>query len=88
MAAYRRIVDRFRDKGIRNVAFVWHSFASTGSEELMDWYPGDGYVDWVGISYFNQPQSYMMPVIDAAKKLKKPVSRWMIFPFLEFILKG
>lgn len=72
-AAYRRIVDRFRAKGVKNVAFVWHSFASTGSRKAMDWYPGDGYVDWVGISYFNQSQSYMRPVLDIAKTLGKPV---------------
>ena len=71
--AYRRIVDRFRANGIRNAAFVWHSWASRSAEPLVSWYPGDAYVDWVGISYFNQPQSYLMPVIEFAKQHGKPV---------------
>ena len=71
--AYRRIVDRFRKHGVQNVAFVWHSYASVGSSHLAQWYPGDDYVDWVGISYFNQPQSYMQPVITFAREHNKPV---------------
>jgi len=71
--AYRRIVDRFRMHGVTNVAFVWHSYASVGSQKLAAWYPGDDYVDWVGISYFNQPQHYMQPVVQFAHDHGKPV---------------
>jgi len=71
--AYRRIVDRFRKHGVQNVAYVWHSYASVGSSRIDQWYPGDDYVDWVGISYFNQPQSYMQPVLTFARARGKPV---------------
>ena len=39
--------------------FVWHSWAATtytsySSPQLNDFYPGDDYVDWIGISVFSQ----------------------------------
>jgi hypothetical protein len=81
--AYRRLVDRFRKHGVRNVAYVWHSYAGSVQRPLIDWYPGDDYVDWVGLSYFNQPQRYMEPVVQFAKQHGKPViiaesSPWMV----------
>src|SRR5258708_6824924 len=39
--AYHRLVDRFRRRGVRNVAYVWHSYASVQTRPLYDWYPGD-----------------------------------------------
>lgn len=73
-AAYRHIVDRFRSAAVANVAYIWHSYARAGtygSHDLMDWYPGDQYVDWVGISYFwNEPEARERVVkIARAKKL-------------------
>ena len=53
--AYRRIVDGVRAKGADNVAFVWHSWGfqhSFGQASVATWYPGDSYVDWVGVSLF------------------------------------
>lgn len=62
-AAYRRIVDVLRARGVRNVAYVWQSCASPiddqldgGFENINDWYPGDNYVDWVGLSWFLLPE--------------------------------
>lgn len=71
--AYQRLVDRFRKNGITNVAFVWHSYGSVASKDISPWYPGDSYVDWVGLSYFNQPQGYMKPVVEFAKLHQKPL---------------
>ncbi len=52
-AAYRRIVDHLRAQGVDNVTFVWHSASDSDSRErLLQWYPGDDYVDWVGLSFF------------------------------------
>jgi len=41
-----------RDK----VKFVWHSWAAPRAESvgLVDFYPGDDFVDWIGISIFQQ----------------------------------
>ena len=52
--AYKRIVDLIRAQGADNIAFVWHSYAAPTYKgyALADWYPGDDYVDWVGISLF------------------------------------
>ncbi len=59
IAAYRRIVDGLRAAGVDNAEYVWQSAASPLTDldgyragELGGWYPGDEYVDWVGISYF------------------------------------
>lgn len=70
IAAWRYFVDRMREQGVRNAAYVWHSWgvdAYYGSEDFPDyyplllpgeevtqalWYPGDDYVDWVGLSVF------------------------------------
>ncbi len=56
--AFRYIVKMFRKQGVTNAAFVWHSMASfEAGMNLMDWYPGDAYVDWFGISFFSTQQS-------------------------------
>lgn len=55
VAAWRRIVDIFRQEGVTNVAWIWTPVAFPPPP--MDWghdpdwqayYPGDDYVDWVG----------------------------------------
>ncbi|CAJ1961557.1 unnamed protein product [Cylindrotheca closterium] len=38
----------------RVVSFVWHSWAAPKVAPLADFYPGDKYVDWVGVSIFQQ----------------------------------
>ena len=79
--AYKHIVDLIRAKGVDNIAFVWHSFASKPFKDyqLSDWYPGDDYVDWVGISVFGHAYGgtnfgrYCDDVLEFAKQKKKPV---------------
>ena len=54
---------RVRDNGVSNFASVWQSCASpiddilegNTHENIGDWYPGDSYVDWVGLSWFLLP---------------------------------
>ncbi len=72
--AYRHIVDLFRKNDVQNAAYVWHSFGSaTVSQSPAPWFPGDAYVDWFAISYFDQPQSLMMPMVKLAKEHHKPL---------------
>ncbi len=79
--AYRHIVDLMREKGVDNVAFIWHSYASKPFKDypLSTWYPGDNYVDWVAISVFGHAYSgpdfgpYCDNVLSFAKQHKKPV---------------
>jgi hypothetical protein len=55
--AYRRIHRIFADAGAGNVAFVWSPNWNSGPNEpwnrMEHYYPGDAYVDWVGVSGYN-----------------------------------
>ncbi len=75
---YRRIVDRLRNNKVENVAFVWHSYTSYPiymGKRVADFYPGDDYVDWFGVSFFdNSPSNInMMNVVAMAKEHGKPL---------------
>lgn len=61
VAAWRHIHDVFARAGVRNVAWVWAPNADShpGGTSTTSWnnwrryYPGDAYVDWVGIDGYN-----------------------------------
>ena len=55
--AFRYIVDFLRKEKVENAAYVWHSqcWGEKASQQWMDWYPGDGYVDWFASSLFSIP---------------------------------
>lgn len=79
--AYRRVVDILRGEGVDNLALVWHSYAyeTYKGYPISDWYPGDDYVDWVGISVFFQPYygaglgPHGDAVLEFARARRKPV---------------
>ncbi|HQU73417.1 MAG: hypothetical protein KDI06_20435 [Calditrichaeota bacterium] len=97
IAAYRYFVDRMRQAGVKNVAYVWHSWgvgAYYGSSDFPAfypplpqgqevnqalWYPGDDYVDWVGLSVFGsgwgdlQGNQVIQWLISFAENHGKPV---------------
>ncbi len=59
ITAWRRIVDGLRAAGAINVASVWQASAAPVDdlidgrrEDIREWYPGDDYVDWMGLSWF------------------------------------
>jgi len=57
VAAYRHVHDVFEAEGVRNVTWVWSpaSVDTPYAPDLADFYPGDDYVDWVGLSaYFDE----------------------------------
>ncbi len=66
VAAWRRIHNLFRAAGVSNVAWVWAPNADSkpGGTSLSSWnnwrhyYPGDAYVDWVGIDGYNWGSIY------------------------------
>ena len=67
-------------KGVDNVVMVWQCAAySEGTylqKPIEDWYPGDEYVDWIGLSYFTQVSSDTAPLeelLDFARQHHKPV---------------
>ena len=55
--AYRHIHNIFRNQNADNVIWVWgpnvESVPNTDWNQWGDYYPGDRYVDWVGVSGFN-----------------------------------
>ncbi|MBD3264742.1 MAG: hypothetical protein GF375_06540 [Candidatus Omnitrophica bacterium] len=71
--AYRYIVDRLRKDKVENVAYVWHSCGCYSYRPPIEWYPGNNYVDWVGLSYFYPVTKYTERVVELAEKLNKPL---------------
>ncbi len=59
--AWRRIHDLFAQEGVHNVSWVWAPnaesapglFDVTSPNNWRHYYPGDAYVDWVGIDGYN-----------------------------------
>lgn len=69
--AFRRIMDQLRAEGVTNVVSVWQSSGyNTNQASLLQWYPGDDYVDWLGYSYFKQsnPSGGIMQIARARRK--------------------
>ena len=61
-AAFVRIVDVLREEQADNFETVWQSGTSVaddvidgGHEDIKAFYPGDEYVDWMGLSWFMNP---------------------------------
>ena len=54
IAAYQYIVDYLNGKGVTNIAYVWQSatWGATAPNIIDSYYPGDAYVDYVGLSFF------------------------------------
>ena len=54
IAAWQHIVSIFREEDADNVEFVWCPNASAfDSDEGAEWYPGDGWVDWLCADGYN-----------------------------------
>jgi len=59
VAAYRRVVSIFRNRGVQNVEYTWQmtswSFATSTDDRryAAKWYPGDSYVTNVGTDPYN-----------------------------------
>jgi hypothetical protein len=60
--AWRRVVSLFSSSGAGNVAWIWSPNVSYyGSTPLSALYPGDAYVDWIGIDGYNFGTIQPMP---------------------------
>jgi len=57
VAAWRRIVDIFRQQGVTNARYVWvmtdWAYHATGEQAAAKWFPGDAYVDRLGSDPYN-----------------------------------
>ena len=60
--AWRHMVEIFRAEHADNVRWVWSPNADCmGSCPFTDYYPGDAYVDWVGIDVYNFAEAHGTP---------------------------
>lgn len=60
--AYRHIIDLFRKEGVKNITWCFHVYPPQGTGDvkelhqpwnnLINYYPGDDYIDWIGISVY------------------------------------
>lgn len=74
VAAWRRIVDVFRQKGADNVAWVWSpNVPDVGPVLHNKYYPGDDYVDWVGVSFYSGNPMSNLNAIYRAYAPRKPI---------------
>jgi hypothetical protein len=57
IAAWQHIWNIFRQQGVYNVTWLWGpNIQYKGGPPLSQWYPGNAYVDWVGLDgYFGYP---------------------------------
>lgn len=59
VSVWQRVVELFREEGARNVAWVWSPNVIEGLPEpdgrnaIEKYWPGDGYVDWIGLDGYN-----------------------------------
>jgi hypothetical protein len=53
VAAWRRVVEAARAAGADNATWVWALGSGAFPTEADPWYPGDDWVDWIGVSGFN-----------------------------------
>ncbi|MFZ1985553.1 MAG: glycosyl hydrolase [Desulfatitalea sp.] len=60
--AYRYVVDKVRSRGAKNIQWVLHLNSGTVPAEAWNnyksYYPGAGYVDWLGLSAYGQQYPY------------------------------
>ncbi|RZU54111.1 glycosyl hydrolase family 26 [Krasilnikovia cinnamomea] len=78
--AWRRMHRIFRQQGATNVAWVWAPNWNSGPDvswnKFHHYYPGDAYVDWVGVSGYNfskeSPKRLFSPIVKAYGK-RKPI---------------
>jgi mannan endo-1,4-beta-mannosidase len=58
VAAYQHIWNIFHQQEVHNVSWLWDpNISDSGASSFKSWYPGDQYVDYVGLDgYFNTPQ--------------------------------
>jgi hypothetical protein len=77
VAAWRHIVDVFRQHGANNVTWLWQvNSASSLTGPVRDWWPGSQYVTWIGVSgYYYVPgdayDNVFTPVVTAIRQFSQ-----------------
>lgn len=78
--AFQYIADQFRQMNVSNVKYVWHAMAwredPQAEIDFMSWYPSDEYVDYAGVSFFDNRQNHQKlrdKFVQLVKDLNKPL---------------
>ena len=87
VSAFKYITDRIRERGLDDIATVWCAAGGSAGfiafEQLMQYYPGDEYVDWWGVDVFS-PEEIGTPWLgefyDLAAQRRKPVMLGEVTP--------
>ncbi len=83
VASYRHIVDVLRQRGASNVAFVWSpNVPDVGGVDNKQYYPGDDYTDWIGVSFYSGNPVDNLSLIYRTYAAKKPffINEWATSP--------
>jgi len=84
IAAWRRLVDVFREEGADNAVFQFGpNCMDIGPHHWAEYYPGDDYVDWVGFSIYQyepemDPDKYMAIYDDYANRKPIIIPEWAV----------
>lgn len=82
--AWRHVWQIFHDAGVRNVIWVWSPNVVSGAPQvqLSSVYPGDAYVDWVGLSGYlsGSSRTFAQEYADTLVQLRQvaPAKPWLI----------
>ncbi len=78
--AYRHIIDIFREVGAKNITWFFHTDIESVPKEKWNkqknYYPGDDYIDWIGISAYgpqNEKEDYWEKFSDLIRKNKNDI---------------
>jgi hypothetical protein len=80
--AWRHVWELFQQAGATNVSWIWSpNIVPAGDDSLAELYPGDAYVNWVGVDGYSYPQEgcetaeqEFTPFLDEIEKFtSKPV---------------
>ena len=100
ISAFQRVVNLTRRAGASNVAFVWHAsgFEPRDSIEISEWFLGLDFVDWCGVSIFQQPyqcnnstecsMTYVVNLIQYCQPLGLPVMIAESTPYGGIVING
>ena len=57
IAAWRKVITVFRERGVTNADYLWimtaFSFKAKDRRRAVDWYPGEAYLDYIGADAYN-----------------------------------
>lgn len=68
IAAWRHLIDVFRQQGAHNVIWLWTmNLESSSTRPISDWWPGAAYVTWIGLDgYYGNTRDTFQSIFNSA----------------------